>query len=137
VGGVQAGPGHVGHRRRVEAAERQHGGGSAGRERAGERGGFAAFLRSGLPEGGETIFTASAASEGAVLGLGGLLPVASTVIVTTTARETSQPNTYAAPLRTPRLEGSTTRNAVSGSGSSATARPITTRLRITAQISSS
>ena len=50
VGGVQAGPGHVGHRRRVEAAQRQHGGGPAGRERAGERGRFAAFL----PEGGET-----------------------------------------------------------------------------------
>ena len=83
------------------------------------------------------IFTASAAREGAVLGLGGLLPVASTVTATTTAREISQPKTYAAPLRTPRREGSTTRNAVSGSGSSATATPITIRLRITAQISSS
>src|ERR1700748_1244276 len=83
-----------------------------------------------------TIFTASAANEGAVLGLGGLFPVASTVIVTTAARETSQPNPYAAPLPTPRVEGSTTRTAVSGSGSSATARPITTRLRITTQISS-
>jgi hypothetical protein len=54
VGGVQAGPGHVGHRRRIEAAQRQHGGGSAGRERAGDRGGFAALLISGFPEGGET-----------------------------------------------------------------------------------
>jgi hypothetical protein len=48
--------------------------------------------------------------------LGGLLPVASTVIVTTTARDTSHPNTTAAPLRTPRSESSTTMKAVSGSG---------------------
>src|SRR5215471_3149440 len=74
------------------------------------------------------IFTASAASDGAVLGLGGLLPVASTVIVTTMASDTSHPNTNAAPLRTPPLEGSTTKNAVSGSGSSATAIPIRTRV---------
>ena len=53
VGGVQAGPGHVGHRRRAEAAQRQDGGGPACRERAGQRGGFAALLISGLPEGGE------------------------------------------------------------------------------------
>src|SRR5271155_5617355 len=39
------------------------------------------------------ILTASPASDGTVLGLGGLLPVASTVTVTTTARETSHPNT--------------------------------------------
>ena len=38
----------------------------------------------------------------------------------------------AAPLRTPPLEGSTTRKAVSGSGSSATARPIRIRSKITA-----
>ena len=63
------------------------------------------------------IFTASDASEGTVLGLGGLLPVASTVTVTTMARDTSQPNRYAAPFLTPRFEGSTTRNAVNGSGS--------------------
>src|SRR6516162_134291 len=75
-----------------------------------------------------TILTASAASVGAVLGLGGLLPVASTVIATTMASDTSHPNTNAAPLRTPPLEGSTTKNAVSGSGSSATATPISTRL---------
>src|SRR5215471_133181 len=74
------------------------------------------------------IFTASDASDGAVLGLGGLLPVASTVIVTTMASDTSHPNTNAAPLRTPPLEGSTTKNAVSGSGSSATAKPIKIRL---------
>src|ERR1700750_903531 len=78
------------------------------------------------------IFTASAASEGAVLRLGGLLPVARTVIVTTMARDTSHPNTKAAPFRVPCLEGSTTRNAVSGSGSSVTARPIRIRLRTTA-----
>src|SRR6516225_7793572 len=58
--------------------------------------------------------TASAASVGAVLGLGGLLPVASTVTVTTMASDTSQPNTNAAPLTVPRLEGRITRNAVSG-----------------------
>src|SRR5215472_9585017 len=71
-----------------------------------------------------TILTTSTASDGAVLGLGGLLPVASTVIVTTMASDTSHPNTNAAPLRAPRSEGSTTKNAVSGSGSSATAKPI-------------
>src|SRR4029077_7877357 len=78
------------------------------------------------------IFTARDAREGTVFGLGGLLPVASTVIVTTIARDTSHPNTNAAPLRTPRLEGSTTRNAIRGSGSSATATPIRTRLSNTA-----
>jgi len=62
-----------------------------------------------------TIFTASAASEGAVLGLGGLLPVASTVTATTMARDTSHPKTYAAPFLTPRFEGSPSVNAVSGS----------------------
>ena len=53
VAGVQAGASHVGHRRRAKAAQRQHGGGSARRERAGQRGGFAALLISGLPEGDE------------------------------------------------------------------------------------
>src|SRR6516164_1405307 len=48
------------------------------------------------------------------------------------ASDTSQPNTNAAPLRTPRFEGSTIMNAVSGSGSSVTARPIRIRSRITA-----
>ena len=38
------------------------------------------------------IFTASDANDGTVFGLGGLLPVASTVTATTMARETSQPN---------------------------------------------
>src|SRR5215470_20263159 len=78
------------------------------------------------------ILTTSDANDGAVFGLGGLLPVASTVIVTTMASDTSHPNTKAAPFRRPRSEGSTTRNAVSGSGSSVTARPIRIRLRITA-----
>ena len=40
-----------------------------------------------------TILTASAASDGAVAGLGGLPPVARTVIVTTTARDNSHPST--------------------------------------------
>src|ERR1700733_8686184 len=53
-----------------------------------------------------TILIASAASDGAVAGLGGSLPVAVTVTATTMARDTSQPNTNAAPLRAPRLEGS-------------------------------
>ena len=74
------------------------------------------------------IFTARDASDGAVFGLGGLLPVASTVTVTTMARDTSHPNTNAAPFLRPRLEGSTTMNAVSGSGSSVIAKPIRTRL---------
>src|SRR4029077_12374410 len=38
------------------------------------------------------IFTASAASDGTVFGLGGLLPVATTVIDTTIASDTSHPN---------------------------------------------
>jgi hypothetical protein len=75
---------------------------------------------------------ASEASDGTVAALGRLLPVASTVIVTTMARNTSQPNTKDAPLIVPRWEGSTTRNAVSGSGSSAIARPISIRLTTTA-----
>ena len=73
------------------------------------------------------IFTASWARDGAVFDSGGLLPVPSTVTVTTIASDTSHPNTKAAPLRTPRLEGSTTVNAVSGSGSNAIARPIRRR----------
>jgi hypothetical protein len=73
------------------------------------------------------ILTASAASEGAVFGLGGLLPVASTVTATTVASNTSHPNKKAAPFRAPRSEGSTTRNAVSGSGSRVIARPISTK----------
>ena len=45
------------------------------------------------------IFTARAASEGAVFGLGGLFPVISTVTVTTMARESSHPKMNVAPLR--------------------------------------
>lgn len=74
-------------------------------------------------------FTASAASEGAVDGLGGLLPVAATVIATTVASDTSHPNTYAAPFTVPRLDGRMTMNAVSGNGSKATAKPISMRFR--------
>src|SRR4029077_2834253 len=44
------------------------------------------------------IFTASDASEGTVFGLGGLLPVASTVTATTTGSENSQPHRNAAAL---------------------------------------
>ena len=73
------------------------------------------------------IFTASCAREGAVFGLGGLLPVASTVTATTIASDTSHPNTNPAPLTAPRCEGSTTMNAVSGNGSNAIAKPIRTR----------
>src|SRR5277367_1768294 len=75
------------------------------------------------------IFTASPASEGAVFGLGGLLPVAATVIVTTIASDASHPNTYAAPFTVPRLDGRMTMNAVSGNGSKVTAKPISMRLR--------
>ena len=46
--------------------------------------------------------------SGAVLGLGGLLPVAATVIASTAAREHSHPKMKAAPLRVPPLESSTT-----------------------------
>src|SRR5215471_16392717 len=74
-------------------------------------------------------FTASAAIDGAVCGLGGVLPVATTETVTTIARDISQPNTNAAPFSAPRCEGSTIRNAVRGRGSRATAKPIRTRLR--------
>ena len=78
------------------------------------------------------VFTARLASDGAVFGLRRLLPVASTVTATTMTRDTSHPNVHAAPFRTPRFEGSTTINAVSGSGSSAIVTPIRTRLSITA-----
>ena len=62
-------------------------------------------------------------------GLGGLLPVAVTVIVTTIASDTSHPNTYAAPFNAPRLDGRMTMNAVSGNGSKVTAKPISMRFR--------
>src|SRR5215831_5264191 len=42
-----------------------------------------------------TILTARAVYDGDVCGLGGLLPVASTVTATTIARDTSHPNTNA------------------------------------------
>jgi hypothetical protein len=61
------------------------------------------------------IFTDSPGVEGTVSGLGGLLPVASIVTATTIAMDTSHPNTNAAPLCAPCLDGSTTGNAVSGS----------------------
>ena len=46
----------------------------------------------------------------------GLVPVASTVTVTTMARDTSNPDVHAAPFRAPRFEGSTTMKADNGSG---------------------
>ena len=67
-----------------------------------------------------------------MFGSGGLLPVPSTVTVTTIASDTSHPNTKAAPFLTPRCEGSTTKKADRGSGSSAIARPIRTRFSTTA-----
>ena len=72
---------------------------------------------------------ARAASEGAVLGFGGLLPVTSTVNAITIASDTSQPKMNAAPFRTPPLDARTRMNAVSGSGSTVIARPMSTRLR--------
>src|SRR5205823_4205108 len=72
------------------------------------------------------ILTASAARDGAVFCLGGLLPVARTVTATTTANETSHPKMNAAPFRTPPLDGSKIMNALSGSGSSVIAKPIRT-----------
>ena len=47
------------------------------------------------------------------------------------ANETSQPKRKAAPFLTPRLEGSSTRNAVSGSGSSVIAIPMRIRSSVT------
>src|SRR5271165_2551684 len=50
---------------------------------------------------------ARAASEGAVLGLGGLLPVTSNVNAITMASDNSQPKMNAAPFRTPPLDART------------------------------
>jgi hypothetical protein len=61
---------------------------------------------------------ASAASEGAVLGFGGLLPVTSTVNASTIASDSSQPKMNAAPFLTPPFDARTRMNAVSGIGSS-------------------
>jgi hypothetical protein len=72
---------------------------------------------------------ARAASEGAVLGLGGLLAVTSTVKAITMASDTSQPKMNAAPFRTPPLDARIRMNAVSGSGSSVITRPMRTRVR--------
>lgn len=52
-----------------------------------------------------TIFTASPASEGAVSGWGGLLPVASTVTTTTITRDASHPNTKGCALHDASLGG--------------------------------
>ena len=77
------------------------------------------------------IFTASAASDGAVAGSGGLLPVIRIVIAITIASESSQPKMKAAPFRTPRFARRMSMKAVSGSGSSVMTRPMRTRSRIT------
>ena len=53
-----------------------------------------------------TILTASAARDGAVLVLGGLLPVTSTVKAMTIASDTSQPKMKAAPFLTPPIRPS-------------------------------
>src|SRR5664280_2818461 len=76
------------------------------------------------------ILTASAANEGAVLGLGGLLPVTRMVSAITMARDSSQPKMKAAPLRTPFFEARTTMNAVNGIGSSEITRPMRMRSRV-------
>ena len=54
------------------------------------------------------IFAASEASEGSVFGLGGLLPVATTVTATTMARGNEPAEQERRTFPTPRLEGSTT-----------------------------
>jgi hypothetical protein len=73
--------------------------------------------------------TASAASEGAVLGFGGLFPVTRTVIAITITSDRSQPKMNAAPFRTPPFDARTRMNAVSGIGSSVITKPMRTRLR--------
>src|SRR5262249_8665522 len=74
------------------------------------------------------IFTASDASDGAVLGLGRLLRVGAPVLVPPWAGAPGPPNTNAAPLPSPPFEGSRPKKAVGGGGSSATATPIKIRL---------
>src|SRR6266404_8163916 len=76
------------------------------------------------------ILTASAARDGAVLFLGGLLTVTSTVKAMTIASDASQPKMKAAPFLTPPCEANTSMNAVKGIGSRLIANPMSTRLRI-------
>ena len=73
---------------------------------------------------------ARAASEGAVLGFGGLFPVTSTVNAITIASDNSQPKMNAAPFLTPPFDERMTMNAVSGSGSSVITKPMRTRFRM-------
>src|ERR1039457_3208442 len=77
------------------------------------------------------ILTASPANDGAVFGLGGLLPVTNTVPATTLAHETIHPNMKAAPLRTPFFDASTRTNPVSGIGSRVITNPMSNRSMIT------
>src|SRR4051794_39215496 len=76
------------------------------------------------------ILTARAMSDGAVLFLGGLLPVTSTVTATTIASDASHPKMNAAPFLTPPWDAKTRMNAVNGIGSRLMTKPIRTRSRI-------
>ena len=75
------------------------------------------------------ILAARAASDGAVLGLGGLFPVTTTVTAITTASDASHPKMNPAPFLTPFLDASTRMNAVNGIGSRLIASPMRRRLR--------
>jgi hypothetical protein len=70
------------------------------------------------------ILTARAASDGAVLGLGGLLPVTSTVRAMMIASDSSHPKMNAAPFLTPPFDETTRMKAVRGIGSSVIAIPM-------------
>src|SRR3984957_10657691 len=78
------------------------------------------------------IFTASAASEGAVLGFGGLFPVTRTVRATTMARESNHPKMKAAPFRVPPLDSRMRMKAVRGIGWGGMTGPMGRRPKITA-----
>src|SRR5580704_5259793 len=76
-------------------------------------------------------FTARAAVDGAVLGAGGFPCVVRVTAATTTTRQASQPSTNARPFQMPFLLLSSRMNAVSGKGSRAIPRPMSTRLSTT------
>src|SRR5580704_6972838 len=75
--------------------------------------------------------TARAASDGAVCGLGGLLPVARMTAAITATRQASQPRMYARPFQIPFWAASTRTNAVSGNGTNAIPSPMRSRLSTT------
>lgn len=81
------------------------------------------------------ILAAKAPSDGAVLGFGGELPVASRVITTTTTSDATHPTMKAAPFRSPPSDARMRMNAVRGIGSSVTPNPMMTRLRIIDRLS--